>query len=123
MDGRWGDAKHDSGLLDRQWFALWRTGRRLEAGNTPVAAQVADAAGGEAITICRGPLLPIEDAGDHTKWAASRRSSAIVSSSVRTVAGRERGSVRSTSLSAPPFQRSPRWGAAFSRSTLETIPE
>src|SRR6516164_6231721 len=66
MDGRWGNAKHDSGLLDRQQFALGRTGRRLEAGNTPVAAQVADAAGGEAMTISRGPLLPIEDAGDHT---------------------------------------------------------
>src|SRR5215469_7530065 len=66
MDGRWCDAKHDSGLLDRQWFALRRTGRRLEAGNTPVAAQVADAAGGEAMTVCCGPPLPIEDAGDHT---------------------------------------------------------
>jgi hypothetical protein len=43
-----------------------RTGHRLEAGNTPVAAQIADAAGSEAMTICRGPLLPIEDAGDHT---------------------------------------------------------
>ena len=31
-----------------------------------MAAQVADAAGGEAMTIRRGPLLPIEDAGDHT---------------------------------------------------------
>src|SRR5215469_7103308 len=66
MDGRWGDTKHDSGLLDRHQFALRRTGRRLEAGNTPVAAQVADAASGEAMTICRGPLLPIENAGDHT---------------------------------------------------------
>src|SRR6516164_1355856 len=34
------------------------------------------------------------------------------------VAGRERGRVRSTSLSAPPFQRSARWAAALSRSTL-----
>jgi hypothetical protein len=31
-----------------------------------VAAQIADAAGSEAMTICRGPLLPIEDAGDYT---------------------------------------------------------
>src|SRR5208337_3649461 len=36
--------------------------------------------------------------------AASRRTSAIVSSSVRIVAGRERGSARSISASAPPFQ-------------------
>src|SRR5262252_3843947 len=66
MDGRWGDAKHASGLLDRHWFALRRTGRRLEARNAPVAAQVTDAAGGEAMTICRGSSLPIEDASDHT---------------------------------------------------------
>src|SRR6201988_3685264 len=52
------------------------------------------------------------------KWATSRRSSAIVSSSVGTVAGRERGRVRSTALSAPPFQRSVRWAAALTRSTL-----
>ena len=31
-----------------------------------MASQVTDAAGGEAMTICRGPFLPIEDAGDHT---------------------------------------------------------
>ena len=31
-----------------------------------MAAQVADAAGGEAMTVCRSPPLPIEDAGDHT---------------------------------------------------------
>src|SRR6201982_4318839 len=43
MDGRWGDAKHGSGLLDRQYFALQRTGRRLEAGKNPVAATVAAA--------------------------------------------------------------------------------
>ena len=83
-----------------------------------MAAQVADAAGGEAMTICRGPPLPIEDAGDHTVGVASRRSSAIASSSVRTVAGRERGRVRSISSSAPPFQRNARWAAALSRSTL-----
>src|SRR5499427_9269572 len=66
MDGRWGDAKHASGLLDRHWFAFRRTGRLLEARNAPVAAQVADATGGEAMTICRGPSLPIEGASDHT---------------------------------------------------------
>src|ERR1700752_615197 len=41
MDGRWGDPKHDSGLLDRQKLAFWRADRRLEARNAPVAAQVA----------------------------------------------------------------------------------
>jgi hypothetical protein len=41
-----------------------------------------------------------------------------VPSSVRTVAGHERDRVRSISLSAPPFQRSARWAAALSRSTL-----
>src|SRR5262249_18367137 len=66
MDSGWHDAKHDSGLLYCQELALRRAGRRLEARNTPVAAQVANAAGGEARPICRGPLLPIEDAGDHT---------------------------------------------------------
>jgi hypothetical protein len=63
-----------------------------------VAAQVADAAGGEAMTICRGPLLPIEDAGDHTigvmgREPAQQRDRVLVG--VRAVAGRERGRVRS----------------------------
>ena len=31
-----------------------------------MAAQVADAAGGKAMAVYRGPSLPIEDAGDHT---------------------------------------------------------
>jgi hypothetical protein len=66
MDGRWCDAKHDGGLLNRQQFALRRTSRRLETMNTPVAAQVADASGGEPMTVCCGPPLPIEDAGDYT---------------------------------------------------------
>src|SRR5208283_2348670 len=50
--------------------------------------------------------------------AASRRTSAIVSSSVRIVAGRERGSARSISARAPPFQRRVRRAVALSRSTL-----
>lgn len=41
-----------------------------------------------------------------------------MSSSVCIVAGRERGSARSISLSAPLFQRSVRWAAALSRSTF-----
>ena len=72
MDGRWCDAKHSGGLLDRQWFALRRTGHRLEAGNTPVAAQVADAAGSEAMTVCCGAPLPIEDAGNYIIGVMSR---------------------------------------------------
>src|SRR4029077_20991392 len=47
MDGRWCDAKHDGGLLDRQEFALRRTGCRLEAGNAPVAARGAPPGGGQ----------------------------------------------------------------------------
>ena len=39
-----------------------------------MAAQVADAAGGEAMTVCRGPPLPIEDAGDHTVGVMGRES-------------------------------------------------
>src|SRR3984893_15020182 len=61
-----GAARPAGGHLVAREFVLRRTGRRLEAENTPMAAQVADAAGGEAMTICRGPLLPIGDAGDHT---------------------------------------------------------
>src|SRR5260370_8904559 len=41
MDGRWGDAKHDSGLLDRHDFALRRSGRRPHASKTPVPAHAA----------------------------------------------------------------------------------
>src|SRR5499433_1041468 len=66
MDRGWRDAKHDGRPLDRHWFALRHIGQWLETRNAPVAAQVADAAGGEAMTVCRGPPLPIEDAGDHT---------------------------------------------------------
>ncbi|MER8792452.1 hypothetical protein NKH71_32365 [Mesorhizobium sp. M0983] len=40
-----------------------------------------------------------------------------MSSSVRTVAGRERGKATVRRLSAPPFQRSTRWAAALSLST------
>ena len=35
-------------------------------------AQVADAAGDEAMTVCRDPPLPIEDAGDHTVGVMGR---------------------------------------------------
>jgi hypothetical protein len=73
MDGRWRNAKRDRGFLDRQQLALGRAGGRLEAGNVPVAAQIADAARDEAVTICRARPLPIEDAGDHAVGVMSRQ--------------------------------------------------
>jgi hypothetical protein len=72
MDGRWRNAERGRGLLNRQQLALWRAGRRLEAGNTPVAAQIADAAGDEAMTICRATPLPIENAGDYAVGVMDR---------------------------------------------------
>ena len=38
----------------------------LKARNVPMAAQVADAAGFESVTICSGAPLAIEDACDHS---------------------------------------------------------
>src|SRR5580700_8751185 len=54
-------------------------------------------------------------ASDERTWEVRLRH---VSSSVRTVAGRERGRLKSISVSAPPFQRSVRRAARLSRSTL-----
>ena len=86
-----------------------------------MAAQVADAAGGEAMTICRGPLLPIEDAGDHTigvmgREPAQQRDRVLVGAD----GGRPRARQSEVDLverAALPAQR--RDGlAALSRSTL-----
>ncbi len=64
MNGRGSHAECDGGLPDRHELALGRIGGPLAARNTPVAAQIADTAGGEAMAVGRGAALPIEDAGD-----------------------------------------------------------
>ena len=66
MDGRWCNAEHGRCLLDGQQFAFGFFGTRLKARNVPMAAQVADAAGFELVTICSGAPLAIEDACDHS---------------------------------------------------------
>src|SRR5258708_35804258 len=59
------NAERDGGSLYCQQFAVRRVGSRLKAWNIPVTTQVADAARLEAMTVCRGAALAIEDAGDH----------------------------------------------------------
>src|SRR3984885_1566483 len=65
MEGRGGDGERCRRLLDGQQVALSVRGAWLEAGDIPMAAQIADAARLEAVAICRGAPLAIEDAGDH----------------------------------------------------------
>src|SRR5215831_4975894 len=72
MDSGWCDAKHDGGLLDRHKFALGRVGGRLVAWNTPVAAQIADAAGSEPMAVGCGAPLAIENASDDAVGVVDR---------------------------------------------------
>ena len=76
-----------------------------------MAAQIADEVLREAQAACRVALLPVEDAGDGGVGVVLGQAPTkpMVSSSVRTVAGRERGKLTSNSLSVPPRQRSFRW--------------
>src|SRR5262249_44903404 len=97
------------GRCEGEWLGVGRTGNRLEAGNTPVAAQIADAAGSEAMTICRGPLLPIEDAGDHTigvmgRKPAQQRDRVLVGADGGRPRARQ-GELDLVERAAPPAQR------------------
>ena len=65
MDGGRCDTEDGGGLVDGQQLAVRRVSLWLKAGNVPVAAQVADAACFEPMTISGGAILPIENAGDH----------------------------------------------------------
>jgi hypothetical protein len=51
MNGGGCDAERRGGLFDRQRFAFGRRRRRLMAIDVPMATQIADVVGGEAMTI------------------------------------------------------------------------
>ena len=74
MQGRRSDAEDGRRRLDRHQLALGVRGARLEARDIPMPAQIADAARLEAMAICRGSPLAIEDAGDHGVGIMDRQS-------------------------------------------------
>jgi len=83
----------------------------VEAGDVAIAAQATDLVGGEALPGGRFAALTIQDSSDHFIGIenARRRSSEIVSSSVRGPMGLNRGTGTSSVVMAPPRQRKVRW--------------
>jgi hypothetical protein len=83
MTGRRCNAECARGFLDGEQFTIQRVRLRLKAWDLPVTAQIADAAGLEAMTLCRGAALAIENAGDHSiriksSQSANERDCALV---------------------------------------------
>src|SRR5215475_9902520 len=64
MNGRSSDSEYLRCLFDIKQLTFGWRGRRLVASDVPIATQAADNVGGEAMTVGRGALLTIENAGD-----------------------------------------------------------
>src|SRR3974377_757587 len=74
MNSRRRNAEGARGFLDGEQFAVDRMSLRLKAWDLPVSAQITDAAGLEAMTLCRGAALAIENTSDHSVGIKSGQS-------------------------------------------------
>ena len=64
MNGRSSDSEYLRCLFDIKQLTFGWRGRWRVASDVPIATQAADNVGGEAMTVGRGALLTIENAGD-----------------------------------------------------------